>query len=50
VTGWNLAIAAGGVGGGLMLQASGAQHLAWLPLLLLVVCGLWVWARPKAWA
>lgn len=50
VTGWNLAIAAGGVAGGLMLQASGTRHLAWLPLLLLLACGLWVQVRPKAWA
>jgi predicted MFS family arabinose efflux permease len=49
VTGWNLAIAAGGVAGGLLLQASGARALGGLPLALLLVCGLWVWARPKAW-
>jgi len=50
VTGWNLAIAAGGVAGGLVLQSAGAGQLAWLPLLLLAVCAAWLWARPKAWA
>ena len=50
VTGWNLAIAAGGVAGGVVLQSVGAGQLAWLPLLLLAVCAAWLWARPKAWA
>ncbi|AWH27875.1 MFS transporter [Stenotrophomonas sp. YAU14A_MKIMI4_1] len=49
VTGWNLAIAAGGVAGGLLLQTGGAQQLAWLPLGLLLVCGAWLLARPRAW-
>ena len=49
VTGWNLAIAAGGVAGGLVLQSVGAGQLAWLPLLLLAVCAAWLWVRPKAW-
>ncbi|WP_313052392.1 MFS transporter [Stenotrophomonas cyclobalanopsidis] len=49
VTGWNLAIAAGGMAGGVVLQSVGAGQLAWLPLLLLAVCAAWLWARPKAW-
>jgi len=49
VTGWNLAIAAGGMAGGVVLQSAGAGQLAWLPLLLLPVCAAWLWARPKAW-
>jgi predicted MFS family arabinose efflux permease len=49
VTGWNLAIAAGGVAGGVLLQAGGAGVLGWLPLLLLVVSAGWLLARPKAW-
>ncbi|MBN4959806.1 MULTISPECIES: MFS transporter [Stenotrophomonas maltophilia group] len=50
VTGWNLAIAAGGVAGGVLLQASGPRQLGWLPLLLLAVTAAWLLARPKAWA
>ncbi len=50
VTGWNLAIAAGGVAGGVLLQASGPSQLGWLPLLLLAVTVAWLLARPKAWA
>ena len=50
VTGWNLAIAAGGVAGGVLLQAAGAQVLAWLPLGLLLVCGVWLLLRPRAWS
>ena len=49
VTGWNLAIAAGGVAGGLLLQSSGVRHLGWLPLLLLAGCALWLGVRPRAW-
>jgi len=49
VTGWNLAIAAGGMAGGVVLQSAGAGQLAWLPLLLLAVCAACLWARPKAW-
>jgi len=49
VTGWNLAIAAGGMAGGVVPQSAGARQLAWLPLLLLAVCAAWLWARPKAW-
>ncbi|MBN7919690.1 MFS transporter, partial [Stenotrophomonas maltophilia] len=50
VTGWNLSIAAGGVAGGVLLQASGPRQLGWLPLLLLAVTAAWLLARPKAWA
>jgi len=50
VTGWNLAIAAGGVAGGVLLQAGGPSQLGWLPLLLLAVSVAWLLARPKAWA
>lgn len=50
VTGWNLAIAAGGVAGGVLLQAGGPNQLGWLPLLLLAVSVAWLLARPKAWA
>lgn len=50
VTGWNLAIAAGGVAGGLVLQSGDARHLGWLPLLLLAASAVWLIARPKAWA
>lgn len=50
VTGWNLAIAGGGVAGGVLLQASGPRQLGWLPLLLLAVTAAWLLARPKAWA
>lgn len=50
VTGWNLAIAAGGVAGGVLLQAAGAHVLAWLPLGLLLVCGSWLLLRPRAWS
>ena len=50
VTGWNLAIAAGGVAGGVLLQAGGPGRLGWLPLLLLVVAVAWLVARPRAWA
>ncbi|MBN5111530.1 MFS transporter [Stenotrophomonas maltophilia] len=50
VTGWNLAIAAGGVAGGVLLQAGGPNQLGWLPLLLLSVSVAWLLARPKAWA
>lgn len=35
VTGWNIAIAGGGILGGLLLQGAGAQALAWSALLLL---------------
>ena len=49
VTGWNLAIAAGGVAGGVLLQAGGPNQLGWLPLLLLAVSVAWLLARPKAW-
>lgn len=35
VTGWNIAIAGGGILGGLLLQGVGAQALAWSALLLL---------------
>lgn len=50
VTGWNLAIAAGGVAGGVLLQAGGPNQLGWLSLLLLAVSVAWLLARPKAWA
>ncbi len=50
VTGWNLAIAAGGVAGGVLLRAGGPNQLGWLPLLLLAVSVAWLLARPKAWA
>jgi predicted MFS family arabinose efflux permease len=50
VVGWNLAIAGGGVAGGVMLKAAGAATLPWA-LVALLVPTLWV-ALParKAWA
>lgn len=50
VVGWNLAIAGGGVAGGVMLKAAGAATLPWV-LVALLVPTLWV-ALParKAWA
>jgi len=50
VVGWNLAIAGGGVGGGVMLKSGGAALLPWALVGLLMVT-LWV-AVPakKAWA
>jgi predicted MFS family arabinose efflux permease len=36
VTGWNLAIAGGGILGGLLLQGAGPASLSWMVLLLLV--------------
>ena len=48
VTGWNLAVAGGGLAGGLILGHFGAQALAWVvvPLLLISVATAW---SPKAW-
>ncbi|WMJ67654.1 MFS transporter [Stenotrophomonas sp. 24(2023)] len=50
VTGWNLAIAAGGVLGGLLLQLQGAAMLAPAVLVLLLACAVWLAGRPRAWA
>lgn len=50
VVGWNLAIAGGGVVGGVMLKASGAAMLPWA-LVLLLAATLWVAVPAKrAWA
>lgn len=48
VTGWNLAVAGGGLIGGMILGHSGAQALSWVvvPLLLVSVAVAW---SPKAW-
>ena len=46
VTAWNLAMAAGGVGGGLLLGAFGPSALPWAPCLLLVPA-LWVAWRAR---
>ncbi|KAF1014196.1 MAG: sugar efflux transporter [Stenotrophomonas maltophilia] len=49
VTGWNLAIAVGGVLGGLLLQSRGAASLPWALLVLLLGAALWLAGRPRAW-
>lgn len=44
-TSWNLAIAAGGLLGGVLLQKSGAASLPWVMLALLAMaCGVALWA------
>jgi len=49
VTGWNLAIAGGGMLGGALLQRSGAAALSWVALALLVLA--WAFAqRRHGWA
>ncbi|MBN6151987.1 MFS transporter [Xanthomonas sp. AmX2] len=49
VTGWNLAIAGGGLLGGALLQGYGAAHLPWAPLALLLLA--WAIAQPRrGWA
>ncbi|WP_369976101.1 MFS transporter [Xanthomonas bundabergensis] len=45
VTGWNLAIAAGGVLGGALLQRHGATALSWAALALLVLAGAFAQRR-----
>lgn len=49
VTGWNLAIAAGGVLGGALLQRHGAAALSWAALALLVLAWAFAQRRP-GWA
>jgi len=47
VVAWNLAIAGGGLVGGLLLQTPGIQVFPWIALLLLLVSGLIAWrAQP----
>ncbi|MCC4595071.1 MFS transporter [Xanthomonas campestris pv. phormiicola] len=48
VTGWNLAIAGGGLVGGMLLQRYGAANLPWAPVLLLALTAVLAWPR-RAW-
>ncbi|UPG96024.1 MFS transporter [Luteibacter aegosomatissinici] len=48
VTGWNVALALGGIVGGAVLDRAGAGALAWSTLPLIVVALLIAW-RPAAW-
>lgn len=50
VTGWNLAIAIGGVVGGVMLETLGERWLPGMLLVLLVMTLAVVLRRPRAWA
>ncbi|WP_430392220.1 MFS transporter [Dyella sp. 20L07] len=50
VTGWNVAIAAGGFLGGVMLKAIGEASLPWMAVLLLVIGLLVALPARKAWA
>lgn len=50
VTGWNLAIAIGGVVGGVMLETLGERWLPGVLLVLLVMTLMVVVRRPRAWA
>ncbi|MEG2803050.1 MFS transporter [Stenotrophomonas sp.] len=50
VTGWNLAIALGGVAGGVMLETLGERWLPAVLLALLAAALVLVWRRPAAWA
>lgn len=50
VTGWNLAIAIGGVVGGVMLETLGERWLPAVLLMLLVMTLAVVLRRPRAWA
>lgn len=48
VTGWNSAVAGGGLLGGVLLDHAGATTLAWAVLPMLLV-SLWIGWRPHAW-
>lgn len=47
VTVWNLAIAGGGIAGGLLLRTQGPGALPWSLLALLITTGVMVLARPR---
>lgn len=48
VTAWNLAIAGGGLAGGLILRSQGPSALPWSLLAILIAAGLVVVATPRA--